>query len=1156
MSSAPGNFQEGEPTEIAKPLSVTQIFKSDRAMPLLALLAVIGFVLYLVMEPKVFPSASIDLKLSRAQIVEMSRACADKFGYKRGEGPKAAIESTTFTYSDTPKTFLEHELGAVRANELMKEKIPIWSWTTRYCKEYQIEQMRVWLSPQGKMTAFERSFEDERAMPSISHEAAKKMAADFLAREAGVDVKDFKLVSDNSITMAKRDDHSFNWEDQREDFKGGYLQYFVYIAGDTVTTYSKTLHVPEKWTRQYSQLRTVNNLLEQIASVFYEPLQFLAYLAVPLALSRGLMRFRVAIFGGILMAVIAGVDSLNDFSSVVDSYNPTTSFRDYLTTYYVTQLFSALGTFISGACLFGGADVVYRMAYPKRVALENYLSFKGFKTSEGLKAVVVGYCVCAIHLGWIIAYYLLGDKLGFWCPLGLDAYQTLGTAFPFFSAISLGVHASWQEETAARVVGLALMQKLTGRFWIANLFQAAAWGFMHSTYPQQPAYARGIELTIGGLFYGWILRRYGLIPCLIGHYMVDAFLDVKPLFNAQSPVLFGSAFIPIVPIALLFVAACVMVKGKVSADHTAITNGELPRPEPQESTVASEEEPFHYEGLSKKTRWICALIGTTLMGLVIWSHVPCPGDDKHLNCSQAQAIEKGKAVLDAHGIDAKAYRVSSKLGTSLASHQLQYVFEKAGRARTQELASFVEPGYLWQVRFFRILDPREFTVDILGDGHEYSTYVTEEEDAPGKRLSREEARAKAVEYVHRLRPNYKDIVVDKVSVESRKQRDDWTVNFSVPSLKVGDADFRMSVDVIGDWPCNFSQGWKIPDAWEQERNKETGEDLIKTLLADLFWVVASIAAMIMVYQVFRAGRLPWKVGIFVGLACGALILCEQLNHLPSLYVGYETDKDRNTFLFQHGLEVLSTTVTTVLTTMVVSAFVLALYRRLKPPASVPAILVTALRPPNRAAKLVQEKLWIDGIIVGLLWAAIVLTKGEISAWLHYWFSPELSTAQIFIIDSLPDFWEPVASDLLELFTSFLWLAAYLLMVASLLHKYAPSFKKYFIVMALYVLCTSADTKHLSDYLISVSTEITTNTALWFVIARLARFNPIVYITKIIIDDSLLFIYGIAVYSWPIFSANLISFSFYLLAPIFVLCYVHVRNRTEKEKAEPIQIAKE
>jgi hypothetical protein len=39
--------------------------------------------------------------------------------------------------------------------------------------------------------------------------------------------------------------------------------------------------------------------------------------------------------------------------------------------------------------------------------------------------------------------------------------------------------------------------------------QAMIWAFMHSSYAQQPAYARGVELTIVGLFYGYIMRRYG-----------------------------------------------------------------------------------------------------------------------------------------------------------------------------------------------------------------------------------------------------------------------------------------------------------------------------------------------------------------------------------------------------------------------------------------------------------------------------------------------------------------------------------------------------------------------------------------------------------------------------------------------------------------------
>ena len=94
---------------------------------------------------------------------------------------------------------------------------------------------------------------------------------------------------------------------------------------------------------------------------------------------------------------------------------------------------------------------------------------------------------------------------------------------------------------------LGLTKFVVRRFWLANILQAAAWGFMHSTYPQQPCYARGLELTIEGMLEGWLISRFlGLLACLVAHYCFDAFACVTPLFSAPTYLKLSSA-LPFLP---------------------------------------------------------------------------------------------------------------------------------------------------------------------------------------------------------------------------------------------------------------------------------------------------------------------------------------------------------------------------------------------------------------------------------------------------------------------------------------------------------------------------------------------------------------------------------------------------------------------------------
>ncbi len=85
MSQPPGNWQDKQTAGDKRLGPLAGFFKSDRALPVLIVLALVGFGLYLTMEPRVFPSASIDLKLSRGEIAVLARQYADRFGYGKKE---------------------------------------------------------------------------------------------------------------------------------------------------------------------------------------------------------------------------------------------------------------------------------------------------------------------------------------------------------------------------------------------------------------------------------------------------------------------------------------------------------------------------------------------------------------------------------------------------------------------------------------------------------------------------------------------------------------------------------------------------------------------------------------------------------------------------------------------------------------------------------------------------------------------------------------------------------------------------------------------------------------------------------------------------------------------------------------------------------------
>ncbi|MGH9553161.1 MAG: hypothetical protein ACRD3W_27525, partial [Terriglobales bacterium] len=126
---------------------VVRPFKLDHRMWCLIAFALLGLVVFLLKDHEVFPEASINLKLSKPEIATLAKDWARTCHFEKDK----LIESTTFSYDSSAKTYLEFELGTGRANDLMKNTIPVWYWQTRLRKEFDQEQFSSYISPTGDL---------------------------------------------------------------------------------------------------------------------------------------------------------------------------------------------------------------------------------------------------------------------------------------------------------------------------------------------------------------------------------------------------------------------------------------------------------------------------------------------------------------------------------------------------------------------------------------------------------------------------------------------------------------------------------------------------------------------------------------------------------------------------------------------------------------------------------------------------------------------------------------------------------------------------------------------------------------------------------------------------------------------------------------------
>src|SRR4029453_18101140 len=161
-----------------------------------------------------------------------------------------------------------------------------------------------------------------------------------------------------------------------------------------------------------------------------------------------------------------------------------------------------------------------------------------------LGRTVGGYLLVSIFFAYDVLLYLVMTRVfGWWRPAqSLVHPDVLATYAPWLSAIANSFQAGFWEESLFRAVpiaGAALIGDRGGkrRLFIAIGFvvQAIVFGAGHAPYPNQPAYARPVELIIPSIGFGLLYLYFGLLPGIILHFAFDVVWFALPIFLAKAP---------------------------------------------------------------------------------------------------------------------------------------------------------------------------------------------------------------------------------------------------------------------------------------------------------------------------------------------------------------------------------------------------------------------------------------------------------------------------------------------------------------------------------------------------------------------------------------------------------------------------------------------
>lgn len=1055
---------------------------------LILILGISGFVTYTILDKVAFPSNILNFSCTKAEITARAKNLAAVYGYNTDN----SIESTVFLKDGTGINYIEHVYSLQEAKRILSTEVPVWYWRTRFCREFEKESFFAWYSPDGQLLSFNKIVPSDLKIEDISHEDAKKMAYQFMLSTFQKGNEYTKLISDTTTPLLNRKEHSFIWENPVKKFKDARLRIYVLVSGNQILECSKTLHIPEKWGREYSKSRILHDVLSKLSDIFTLSLYMISYVLAAWGVVTKNIRWRVAIYGGLFLTAVSFLNVLNALPVTVSYYSTSSDFLTYLFNRIGSELASSVYRCVNNAVLIAGAEIAYRLMFSQFVSLNNIINPQGIFSRQTLRAIGIGHLTAGISLGWLTLYYLVGKNIGLWMPLDVDYEQVFSDIVPAYNTFANSILAAIPEELSGRIIGLWIGIKLFKQFWIANLFQALIWGFSHSNYMQEPAWARGVELTFVGLVQGWILRRYGIVACVVSHYLYNVIVCLQPILYSGSMQYNLSSIPPLGLFALIPFLAVTIAKKHINSGAASKNSDDKINLQTKETSHP--KEPFAYKQLSNKFRMALLLI--VFLGIVSCFSKSdySVNSDTRLYIDKKESIRLAKQIAQEHNKDLDSWMTYASC--SPGSGNLQYLHENTSDERLKELYEKTRRGFRWRVRFFRPLQTDEYIVYVDNRGKELSFVAAIDEDSAGPALESEDAKRMADNYLSSKFPEYINRKFDSVSRVKRKNRVDYIVNYSVPEYKVGDAIYKITVSVKGDQISNFYGWWDIPDSWSFERSKKNLRCEIGDKLNELLRVLVYAGFFFWCCYILRSGTV--KLDRTVTILTLVWITAIAFDDILDLTYFYDSYNPVNPVAFHVFNEIVASykhILKSGISTLLFIAICLGAYRKTFKGDTLQSFYSTI-----KTEFSTRNNLLIDGVLTGYATISIIELLSRISDLSYKYFSPQVMLDSYGHLCHQANAFSPVISEIFDAVYNLLSDSGYFFAIVAILLALKTTYRKLLAIGIIYFTIKYCGYYYWQDGLIEIIYSLAYYSIIYFIVTRIARNNFIAYITYFLASD--------------------------------------------------------
>lgn len=905
------------------------VLKSElRTLVFAAVVGVLSLGIVLRYEKAAFPELSFAKNISEQTAEQQAALLLQNNNVQTKQFRTAAI-----LYQDgSAYTYFSQELSPTDAAKLMPGHGVV-AWWVRYFQPLQEEEYTVGYETDGSLSYFHHGISEVTAGAKLDESKAVEIANVYLQQQT-IDTAEYQLIDTAKLEKPNRLDYQFTFESRSFHVKDATSRIEVTVHGDQIGAFVKFIKVPEAWERAYETRRSRNDAAQTVAEILSAIL-----MVIGLIFSiRFAQRYAIPKNVYVLTAIVTGSTiamTVMSLPVMLFSFDTTQSLSGFLIPNIGIGILFSLVLYIPWVLFsFLGAQFLASDVWKN----QSWITFlPKVTTKQAALALAIGSATGFFGMALQIGVYLVGKRFGFWAPPDVNIDSSLSMLAPWLFPMIIGLIAAITEELLFRQFAITLFKKYFRSLPAAIICSSLMWGFLHSNYPVDPWFARGLEITLFGLVLSVVYLRYGILASIAAHYLVDAFLTTLALWYSHSSTIqiVAAMIISIMP---LLIALVLLIRSKQRGFEPSPLNKLTPHRTKAHKNPSIRLMP--QQPLAKSS--LIALMLLVLPAIALINIYRADGSHHaSYQVSKRQALQTAETALSAHHIDPTKFRhtiayeqggpnqflgIPGNENFPADAYFGEYVDTQGSNQDSAALTKkYLSPANI-SVRFFNILDKNSYTVLVTETGSIESITHELDERAPGANLSQPEALSIAEQELSLHLSDVHDLKLINVQNEKREARTDYTFTWESTRPIIGEAHIRYQIQVIGDEPSSFTRFFKVPESFQRTQSQLTARKLIGYGVDIVLVLTALILCIRYFLELNKKHLLPWRISRPLGLVAATTSSILALNALPVLFQQYDTTQPLAIFLLERSATQLFSVLLAGLSALWGSAMLLGAWR--------------------------------------------------------------------------------------------------------------------------------------------------------------------------------------------------------------------------------------